>query len=136
MLIAHFPVVPQQNPYQLSYLPGPCGFDVCICVCLYVCVFVCLCMCTYICVYGCICMCVWVSVCAYVCVYGYLCVCVSGSLCMSVCVYVCLCICLSMCLGIDSKLSPVLSPVCHQPHSQSNADSSSRFCQEDTELSL
>lgn len=93
-------------------------------------------------------MCLGVSVCVLECVYVnigvsvYICVWKEG-MCVRVSryvclggVYVCLCICLSMCLGIESKPSLVLSPACHQPHSQSNAESSSRFCQEDSELFL
>ena len=61
----------------------------CVCVfvnvCILVCVFVNVCMCKCVCILVCVCMCVWI--CAYVCV----CTCV----CMS---YVCACVCMYTCV--------------------------------------
>jgi hypothetical protein len=52
---------------------------VCICVCVYACVYVCVC----------VCMCVYMRVCMCVCVYA--CVCMRVCMCVRACVFVCAC---------------------------------------------
>ena len=66
----------------------------CVCVCVWVCVYIFICMCVWVCVYIFMCMCVYICVCVYVCIY--LCVCVC--MCVYIYVYVCVCVCVCMCM--------------------------------------
>ena len=51
--------------------------------------YMCVCVYVYVCVYVCMCVCAYVYVCMCVCVYVCICVCV----CVSACVHVCMCVC-------------------------------------------
>ena len=75
--------------------------SLCVSVCLCVSLSVCVCLCVSVCV--CVCLCVSVSVCV--------CLCLSVSVCVCLClsVSVCVCLCLSVCL---SAYLPACLPVC------------------------
>ena len=80
----------------------------CVCVCMYM--FVRMYMCVYVCMYMCVCVCMYVRVCVCVCmyVYVYVCMCVCMYVCMHVCmyVYVCMyvrtrvCVCMYVCMCV------------------------------------
>jgi hypothetical protein len=75
------------GPNHLDFLNQ--NGDVCVCVAS-----VCLCVFVFLCVWVSLCLCVCVSVCLCVCVSVSLCACVS--LCLCVCLSVCLCVCASV----------------------------------------
>ena len=76
-----------------------------VCVCVYV--YVCVSLCVFVCVCVCLCVCVCVSVCVCVCVYVSVCVC----LCVCVCVCVCVCARVCMCVCVPMKAIGALDPV-------------------------
>jgi hypothetical protein len=108
---------------------------VCVCVCMYVCVCMCVCMyvcvCVCVCVYVCMCVCMYVCVCVcmyvYVCVYVCVCVCVCLCVCMYVCVCMCVCVCVYVGLHIlrilitKDKILPFLTITCEYTISYKNS---------------
>ena len=67
---------------------------------------VCICVSVYVCLYMCVCMCVSVCVCLYVCVGVCVCLCVCMYVCA--CSYVCACLCVSVCLSVLESVAPSL----------------------------
>jgi len=84
---------------------------VCICMCVYVGVYVCMCVCTCAYVSTCVYMCVCMSVCVYVRVYSHssthrcarVCACVLVCVCLSVHVYTCMRGCVRVCVYIPAR---------------------------------
>ena len=74
--------------------------QVCVCVCLYLCVHVSVCVC--VCVCPCVRVCVRVHVCVCVCARACVRLCVCACMCASVCVrmHLCLCVCPCVCVCV------------------------------------
>ena len=96
----------------------------CMCMCVYVHMYVCMyvCVCAYVCVYVCVCVhmyvCMRVCVCICMCVCVCMCMCVCA--CVHVCVYVCACVCVyvhvCMCMDAPRRLNEGAKRVGEVPH--------------------